>query len=611
MHDEHQRQGSGTVTVRNIITSMRLISDVDWPELFERTSLVDHVLGETGSFRDMDFPPRYLYRGAIEELARGAGRTELDIARAAVLATKQAVSTPDTIEIERQGDPGYHLIAGGRPKFEAAIGFRAPLNTFVARRCQRLGIGGYVGAGITIAAVLLSIPLFILRAKGFGLGRLSLLGLVGTIPAIDVAVALVNRGVTLCFGATPLPALEFRGGVPAQLRTLVAVPTMLTTPEAIEAQIERLEVHYLASPDGDLHFALLSDWLDAAAERLDSDTALLDVAVAGVARLNRRHGPASGGDRFLLLHRKRVRNAGELRWIAWERKRGKLHELNELLRGATHTSFIDLNGQPPLNDGMNRVGELGQGESVWLGWLLYAALNAFAPLADQRQEPVRPTPGEPTPGRCKPRSKARAGMATGIGAPGSTMAPGSDRHPAPNAGSMRSRNPGLCSRARRIAERARPGHGRGRTRTDQAGRQLVLLFTPPLIRNRTIQDTSKVIRQVSAKIVANTRMPRYGPSGIRGIRRRRQGRRAVLHAQSRSTMRAPDRMCTVTRWNLMSSRLTSMPPRPMSAAVAGPGIPARVAGCSVPESRAFSAHAFSRICWHWTRAFQRHGRASR
>ena len=305
------------------------------------------MLGETGAFRDMDFPTRNLYRSAIEELARGAGRTELDVARAAVLATKQAVSTPDTIEIERQGDPGYHLLAGGRPKFEAAIGFRAPLNTFVARRCQQLGIGGYVGAGIAIAAVLLSIPLFILHAKGIGPGWLSLLGLVGTIPAIDVAVALVNRGVTLCFGATPLPALELRGGVPAQLRTLVAVPTMLTTPEAIEAQIERLEVHYLASPDGDLHFALLSDWLDAAAERLDGDAALLDVAVAGIARLNRRHGPAPGGDRFLLLHRKRVWNAGELRWIGWERKRGKLHELNELLRGATRTNFIDLDGQPP------------------------------------------------------------------------------------------------------------------------------------------------------------------------------------------------------------------------------------------------------------------------
>ena len=91
--------------------------------------------------------------------------------------------------------------------------------------------------------------------------------MLGAIPAIDAAVALVNRGVTRGFGATLLPALELRGGIPAHLRTLVAVPTLLTTLEAIEEQIERLEIHYLASPEGDLHFALLSDWVDAATEQ--------------------------------------------------------------------------------------------------------------------------------------------------------------------------------------------------------------------------------------------------------------------------------------------------------------------------------------------------------
>ena len=138
--------------------------------------------------------------------------------------------------------------------------------------------------------------------------------------------------------------MELRNGVPAQLRTLVAVPTLLTTATAIEEQIERLEIHHLASPEGDLHFALLSDWIDAATEHVDGDAALLEAAIAGIARLNRRYGPAPGGDRFLLLHRQRVWNAGEARWMGWERKRGKLHELNRLLRGATDTSFLTSTG---------------------------------------------------------------------------------------------------------------------------------------------------------------------------------------------------------------------------------------------------------------------------
>jgi cyclic beta-1,2-glucan synthetase len=343
VRDEHQRQGSGTVTVRNIITSLRLIADVDWTELFERVSLVDDVLAAGSAFRDMDFPTRNLYRSAIEELARGAGRAELDVARDAVLVAQQATCAPTGVADDRRRDPGYHLLGDGRRAFEAAIGFRPSLAAWPGRLSRRIGIGGYVAAGAMLAAFLLAIPLLILHANGLGVAWLSLLGVLGAISAIDVAVALVNRGVTRGFGATLLPALELRGGVPAHLRTVVAVPTLLATVAAIDRQIERLEVHHLASPEGDLHFALLSDWLDAATEHVDSDAMLLAAAAQGIARLNRRYGPAPGGDRFLLLHRKRVWNSGEGRWIGWERKRGKLHELNQLLRGAQDTSFLDTN----------------------------------------------------------------------------------------------------------------------------------------------------------------------------------------------------------------------------------------------------------------------------
>ena len=160
------------------------------------------------------------------------------------------------------------------------------------------------------------------------------------IPAVDVAVALVNRAVTRGFGATMLPGLALRDGVPANLRTLVVVPTLLTTPESIETQIERLEVHYLAAAHGEVHFALLSDWTDAATETTDGDAALLRIATDGIARLNRVHGPAAAGQRFYLFHRHRVWSEGQRRWMGWERKRGKLHELNRLLRGAADTTFI-------------------------------------------------------------------------------------------------------------------------------------------------------------------------------------------------------------------------------------------------------------------------------
>ena len=348
VRDVHRRQGASNVTVRNIITSLRLISDIDWQQLFERLSLVDVVFAADGPFEKMDPPTRTLYRSAVEELARGSKRTELDIAGAAVLAASRERNAGLSAEQARRGDPGYHLLAGGRRAFEATLSYRPPMRNWLAQLNRSLGLGGYVTAIALVAAILLLAPLLGLAAAGIGLAVLGLLGVLGAIPAVDAAVALVNRGVNLGFAATLLPALELRDGVPSNLRTLVAVPTLLTSVEAVEEQIERLEIHHLASPEGDLHFALVSDWTDSPTERAEGDAALVAAAAQGVARLNLRYGPAPGGQRFLLLHRHRVWNEGEGRWIGWERKRGKLHELNRLLRAAIDTTFIDVGAGPPV-----------------------------------------------------------------------------------------------------------------------------------------------------------------------------------------------------------------------------------------------------------------------
>ena len=255
VHDEHQRQGAGVVTVRNIITSMRMISDVDWSELFERISLVDEVLSAGSAFRDMDFSTRNLYRSAIEELSRGADRAELDVTRAAVQAAERAPCLP----VKRRGKPPQRsrLPPSRRRTLRIRGGHRLPAaSQCVARtsepkaRHRRLcRCRDHCGRCPPRHTRCLRCTLRVSARRGS-----SLLGVLGLVPAIDAAVAVVNRCVTRGFGATPLPALELRSGVPAHLRTLVAVPTLLTTASAIEEQIERLEVHYLASPEGELQF---------------------------------------------------------------------------------------------------------------------------------------------------------------------------------------------------------------------------------------------------------------------------------------------------------------------------------------------------------------------
>ncbi|KFL26615.1 glycosyl transferase [Devosia sp. 17-2-E-8] len=339
-----QRQGASNVTVRNIITSMRLISDIDWADLFERVSLVDAKLGEADGFDRMDFATRDLYRSAIEHLARGSQLSELDIAQTALSAARQV----DTgIDADRQGDTGYHLLGRGRPALEQAIGFRAPARLRFRRLAGRLGIAGYVLSITTITFALLALTGWTLLGLGLSLAPLCIFLALALFPVSELATALVNRAIGWGLGSSSLPGLELADGVPTALRTLVVVPTLLVDQAALLQDIERLEVHYLSGAGGDISFALLTDGLDAKTQILDGDTALLGLGRVAIAALNARHGPGPDGDRFLLLNRYRRFNAREGVWMGWERKRGKLHELNRLLRGATDTSFVTETGAVP------------------------------------------------------------------------------------------------------------------------------------------------------------------------------------------------------------------------------------------------------------------------
>ncbi|GAA3990300.1 glucoamylase family protein [Comamonas faecalis] len=356
-----QRQGASNVSVRNVITSMRLMSDIDWADLFESNSLVDARLRAVSAFAEMDFPTRNRYRAAIEQLARGSPLSELAIAeRALALAASQKTSEL-RVHDASMTDPGHYLIAEGRGELEQAIGFRPPLAMRIDRFNIRLGLGGYAAAILALAAMLLGLAFWAAFATGASAaapaGLLAALALAAFLPATEVATAFVQRAIAARAGPVGLPALALVDGVPANLRTLVVVPTLLSSEAELRSHIESLEVHHLAGASGDLSFALLSDGLDADTEVQDGDAHLIGIAQKAIAILNQRHGPAPGGKRFYLLHRRRQFNASESCWMGWERKRGKLHELNRLLRGATDTSFMPLDGgaQPDILAGVRYV----------------------------------------------------------------------------------------------------------------------------------------------------------------------------------------------------------------------------------------------------------------
>ncbi|HEY2645925.1 MAG TPA: glucoamylase family protein, partial [Candidatus Acidoferrales bacterium] len=361
---EHQQQGAMSVSVRNIITSMRLISAFDWREFFESVSLVDEILRKDTDFAELYFSTRDDYRHAIEDLALGSKCSEIEVARqvvrrvqAAAPDPRQAQSNSDLISARRLAEPGYHLISGGRLAFEHDLGFQVPRKLRLLRLYVRAAVPGYLATIAAVTAMILALPLLRAHDSGMAAWGLVLLGVFAAVPASDLAIALINRAITSMLEPRRLPRIELKDGIPESLRTMVVMPTLLTTPEEVAGLIDQLEVHYLANPEGDISFALLSDWLDASSETMPGDEELLAVAVNGIAKLNKRYGPAvSGGERFFLFHRKRVWNSCDRKWMGWERKRGKLHELNQFLRGSTTTTFMPIGAGPhAVPDGVRYI----------------------------------------------------------------------------------------------------------------------------------------------------------------------------------------------------------------------------------------------------------------
>ncbi|MFA4912258.1 MAG: glucoamylase family protein, partial [Burkholderiaceae bacterium] len=354
-----QRLGASNLSVRNIVTSMRLMSAVDWTEMFEQVSTVDARLRENSDFGDLDFPTRNLYRTAVEYLSRRSPLTEIEIVDYALDASRAAHEAAPTLEVsatphvgaldipsQRARDPGHHLIGAGRHALEAAIGFRPPLRLSLARLTSKAGIGAYIAAVAATWALLMGAVLALL-SPDLGVLALCGVGVLTLLPAWSAATACVDRLATWQTAPALLPALALRGGIPASMRTLLVVPTLLHSAESIAADVERLEVHHLSGRGGDISFALLSDFVDAPQATMAGDAALLACAADAISLLNTQHGPAPGPrPRFVLMHRARRLNRADDVWMGWERKRGKLHELNRLLRGATDTSFVSSNGQP-------------------------------------------------------------------------------------------------------------------------------------------------------------------------------------------------------------------------------------------------------------------------
>lgn len=341
IHQETQKQAADQVSISNSISSLRFLSTTDWREFVETTSIVEEILRKDigGTYGRMDFYTRDTYRHAVEKMAKYSDYSEKEIAEMAIqFAAENAESGKDG----KLAHVGYFLAGRGLFKMEKTTRMKSGKVDSLKKLFNKLPFGIYAGTVLAITAAITYLLLKNAWRDEHGNTVFILLAIATALAASRLALALINWVSTLVARPALLPRMNFSLGIPPEYRTMVVVPTLLTSDQGTADLIENLEVRFLANRDSNLSFALLTDFADADQEHLPGDDALVAFARNKITELNEKYERQSN-DTFFLFHRPRKWNRTEKKWMGYERKRGKLSDLNALILGhgvADHFSEI-------------------------------------------------------------------------------------------------------------------------------------------------------------------------------------------------------------------------------------------------------------------------------
>nr|WP_165930910.1 glucoamylase family protein [Paralcaligenes ureilyticus] len=335
---EVRQQAADQVSISNSIVSLRFLATMNWREFVETMSIVERILEKdpVGAYSQMDFGTRDRYRHSVERISKYSRFSEEQVAEKAIaLATDSLVEHGDNA---RTGHVGFYLVDKGLATLERDARAKLAFMERVHRRASRAPLFCYLG-GIAPLTLLFAGGLiakaYLAGISGWALALMAALSVVG---ASHLGIALFNWLFTVLVQPKPLPRMDFSKGIPSESRTLVVVPTMLVDLDEIDNLSSMLEVRFLANQDKHLHFGLLTDFTDAQTEDLPQDDSLLERARDNINELNQKY---SRGDEdiFFLFHRSRRWNPQDKIWMGYERKRGKLSDLNGFLRGSSDDAF--------------------------------------------------------------------------------------------------------------------------------------------------------------------------------------------------------------------------------------------------------------------------------
>lgn len=338
IHLGNQQQAADQISISNSIDSLRFIGAMDWKEFVETLSIVDQTLRRDPdqTYNRMDFATRDYYRHAIEKIARRSKFSEAEVTQQAISLAQESEDSKGVND--RTAHVGYYLIDKGLPQLEKLAEVHFSVYRALQKVSVRISLLLYTGSILLLTKILTSSLMAKVYSGGIHGWLLGLMVVILFISTVHLAVALVNWLATLLVIPKPLPRMDFSSGIPPESRTLVVIPTLLINIPNTDELMEALEVRFLANQDENLHFGLLTDFLDADNENMPEDEPLLEYARKKIEELSKKYID-TGKDTFFLFHRPRTWNPGERIWMGYERKRGKLSELNSLLQGSREENF--------------------------------------------------------------------------------------------------------------------------------------------------------------------------------------------------------------------------------------------------------------------------------
>jgi len=341
-----QKQAADQVSIANTIGSLRLLETTDWHDFVETLSVVEKVLGRdpSGNYSRMSFATRDRYRHAVEKLSLRSKMEEEEIAARAVKVAEAAKAEKGPGHVTAH--VGFYLHDRGLELFCRESGLRLPFSWYLqAKKTFWPSIFYFGSISLMTLAATLGLLCLIERTVTLSWPWRALFGFLLLITTSQTAVSLVNWLSAMIVSPQNLSRMDFSEGIPGYAQTLAAVPCMLSDARTVASLLEGLEVRYLANIDANLGFALLTDFCDAAQETMPGDESLLAQVVEGIEKLNYKYRRQKD-QVFYLFHRPRRWNEREKLWMGYERKRGKLADLNAFLRGRGADRFSLVLGDP-------------------------------------------------------------------------------------------------------------------------------------------------------------------------------------------------------------------------------------------------------------------------